>query len=155
MKQLVPLKFNPKTCKNEINELGNLLAKAEQFNERELVKFFQARKQLTAFMASFFPVMMPPDCFSSEFQLFGSFGCDVVVGSRTRQAYFFIEFEDAKPNSVLRKVGKKATTEWALINSQSIICVTFDDVYQERLLRINPAGSIATTILRRRSDFFC
>ena len=38
--------------------------------------------------------------------MFGEYAADLVVGNATRHAYCFIEFEDAKDNSIFSKAGK-------------------------------------------------
>ena len=47
-----------------------------------------------------------------EYALIGDYAADIVFGNRERQ-FCFVELEDGDPKSVLRKVGKKATKEWA------------------------------------------
>jgi len=48
-----------------------------------------------------------------EFELAGSFICDIVVGDWERRHYAFIEFEDAAPKSMFTKRERKKTPEWS------------------------------------------
>jgi hypothetical protein len=53
------------------------------------------------------------DRIAYEFDIFGDHTADLVVGDATRRTYSFIEFEDASPESIFRKEGKKGTLAWA------------------------------------------
>jgi hypothetical protein len=53
------------------------------------------------------------DRIAYEFDVFGDHAADLIVGDSTRQAYGFIEFEDAVPDSIFRKEAKKSTLAWA------------------------------------------
>jgi hypothetical protein len=48
-----------------------------------------------------------------EYDLFGDFACDLVVGDSVTRTYGFIEFEDASPNSIFVQRGARVTPEWS------------------------------------------
>lgn len=46
----------------------------------------------------------PADKIAYEFDLWGKFKCDLVLGCSTIKSYVFIEFEDAKEESIFKKI---------------------------------------------------
>lgn len=48
-----------------------------------------------------------------QYPIFGDFRCDFAIGDWKRKAYTFVEFEDARPNSLFVKQGEKATRAWS------------------------------------------
>jgi hypothetical protein len=68
---------------------------------------------LSAFIASYDPNVIRLNRIAFEYPLFGDFTCDLVVGDSVKRAYCFTEFEDAGPNSLFVRQGKKATREWS------------------------------------------
>lgn len=112
MKELKTLTFDPKQCLVELNEFSELLKSRDQLSERDDVKsFFAAREQLTAFIGASIPDIGPANRIAYEFQVFGDFAADVVIGNYDSQAFCAIEFEDARPNSVLSQ-GSRSVKEW-------------------------------------------
>lgn len=59
------------------------------------------------------PEINRPDKFAFEYDLFGDFSSDFAVGDFQRQAYCFMELEDAKANSIFKKVSGRSTTDWS------------------------------------------
>lgn len=53
------------------------------------------------------------DLFAFQYQLFGDFGCDLVVGDADTCTCCFVEWEDATAGSLFRRQGAKATPEWS------------------------------------------
>src|SRR5207244_1348227 len=79
----------------------------------QVLPFFRKRKNLAALIASYSPNVIRLDRIAFEFPLFGDFTCDLAVGDSVKHAYCFIDFEDAGPNSLFVRQGKKATREWS------------------------------------------
>jgi hypothetical protein len=48
-----------------------------------------------------------------EYDLFGDFSCDLAVGDSRTKSYTFVEFEDAAPNTLFVRHGKKAARDWS------------------------------------------
>jgi len=48
-----------------------------------------------------------------EYDLFGDFAADLVVGDSRSKNFLFVEFEDAKEFSVFKKASSRSTPEWA------------------------------------------
>jgi Domain of unknown function (DUF4263) len=90
------------------------LVKHPRLEERKDIQpFFEQRRHLSAFLASYHPQISRFDRLAFQYVLFGDFTCDVAVGDSQAKAYCFIEFEDAGPKSLFVKQGKKATREWS------------------------------------------
>ena len=114
MKTFEPLTFDPARCRKERGELQRWLARRPLLDEAKHIRpFFRKRRHLAAFIASYSPDIIRFDRLAFEYPLFGDFTCDVAVGDSVKRAYCFIEFEDAGPNSLFVKLGKKATREWS------------------------------------------
>jgi hypothetical protein len=66
-------------------------------------------------MALDVPQLVHYDYMAREYDLFGDFTCDFIIGSRkSRQPiYCMIEFEDAQQNSIFKKKPGKHTSEWS------------------------------------------
>jgi hypothetical protein len=113
MKKLEEISFDYARCREQVAELQNLLqSKTELHESKDVLPFFRARQQMAVLLGMFNPRIGWWDRIAWEFNIFGDFACDLVVGDWTRGAYCFVEFEDAQPNSIFEKAGQKATREW-------------------------------------------
>lgn len=101
------------TCLKEFEELRDLLSeKDKELSESgDILPFFRDRKQLTALLGSFHPRITICDRIAHEYNL-DDFRCDFVVGDFKRASYCFIEFEDAKSDSVFRDTVR-SVSEWS------------------------------------------
>jgi antiviral defense system Shedu protein SduA len=59
------------------------------------------------------PGIVNVDRIAYEFDFFGDYAADLAVSDSKRRAYCFIEFENAAPDSIFVKAGKKSSLEWA------------------------------------------
>jgi hypothetical protein len=115
MSKFVAVSFDYAKCLLEVQELGNLLAQNNELGEREhILPFFKGRPQLSALCGILNGSIAQADRIDHEHHLFGSFYCDLVVGDWHKKAYCFIEFEDARPDSIfvsksktLREYGRR------------------------------------------------
>ena len=106
--------FEPAAARKEALELKSLLSASAALKEGKHIRpFFRARSQLSALVGSYSSAIARFDRLAYEYELFGDFACDLVVGDSVKRAYCFIEFEDAGPKSLFVKQGKKATREWS------------------------------------------
>ena len=95
-------------CRRELSRLGKLLASQETLSEaRRRVAVFWACPDLALLLGEVCLELPKADCLAYEYDLFGDFSCDLVVGSAGLKEYAFIEFEDAEPDSVFKRVGPK------------------------------------------------
>ncbi|HEV3384007.1 MAG TPA: Shedu anti-phage system protein SduA domain-containing protein [Gemmata sp.] len=116
MKAFEPIAFDYVQCKVEVATLEQLLAANPSLNERKtILPFFKKHRQVAALcgVVSSFLSTGVVDRIAWEYDLFGEYAADLVVGDSVRSVYCFIEFEDAKPNSIFHKKGKKAARDWS------------------------------------------
>jgi len=111
-KEFKQIQFDPVQCRKEAEQFRDLLATNRDLQERkEVLPFFKERLQLSAFLGSYHPDIVRYDLVAHELPLFGEFVADLVVGDSKTNAFAFIEFEDAAPDSIF--VKKKATPDWS------------------------------------------
>ena len=114
MKSLESLTFNPLLCRAELSELAEHLEENTVLHERKhVLPFFRERKHLSAFLGSYITYFSSFDRIAFEYDIFGDFKADLVVGDSQSGRYLFIEFEDASPNSIFDKKRGKSTLEWS------------------------------------------
>jgi hypothetical protein len=110
--------FQPHTldraaCRVQVQELQALLEGSAELPEAVFHEFFEPRADLRALVGLANNSLISPDRLAWQYPLFGDFRCDFAVGDWTRKAYTFVEFEDARPNSLFVKQGDKATRAWS------------------------------------------
>lgn len=114
MKQFDTLPFSVEQCRAELAEFQALLSANPELKEsQDILPFFRARRHLAAFLGSRDPDIFRYDLIAFEYDLFGDFACDLVVGDSGTRTYGFVEFEDAAANSIFVQRGAKATPEWS------------------------------------------
>ncbi len=114
MKDFFRIRFDDAQCRQELAAFRSLLDEKKELEENADIKpFFETHRQLAAFVGSCSSDLIQFDLLAYQFQLFGDFGCDMVVGDSAHKAYVFIEWEDATARSLFRRQGKKATPEWS------------------------------------------
>lgn len=112
MKSFHDIKISPPLCKKEIGELAALLSANPQLRERDhLLPFFQQRRHLSAFIGTLIPKMYP-NRIAYEYELFGDFRADLVVGDTDTNVYVFVEFQTGV-DRIFRKKASKHTSEWS------------------------------------------
>ncbi len=113
MTSLNPLRFDPARCATEVEEYVRLLAERDELTESGDVRpFFRSHLQLAAALSWLAARMPKPDLIAFEFDLFGQFVCDLVVGSSRVRRFCLIEFEDGRHNSLFRHRSRLAP-EWS------------------------------------------
>lgn len=114
MKDFETTTFDLEQCRSQVAELRALLENNAELGESDhILPFFRTRRAMCLLFACYDARVTAPDRFAYEFDLFGDFACDLAVGDAANHRYTLVEFEDAKPESLFRKVGKKSTPEWA------------------------------------------
>jgi len=113
MKNFISHAFSTDNCVKELSEFKSLLDSNSELDELgEILPFFRDRPDLTAFIASATPNLDRYDLLAYELDLFGTFACDAVIGDSETKTFLFVEFEDAKPNSIFVKKTRDAP-EWS------------------------------------------
>ena len=114
MKSFIKHVFDQTACRQQVGELKAFLESSADLQEAKQIRpFFKARPQLAALVGSYNPRISRLDRIAWEFDLFGDFACDLVVGDSARKAYSFVEFEGAGPSSVFKKQGARAVRAWS------------------------------------------
>lgn len=107
MKELQPIAFDLALVRAELDRLKVLLNAKTDLSERDDIQpLFKSCPQLSAFIGMLIPGVSPADRIAFEFDVFGDFTADLVIGNSGRKAYCAVEFEDARPNSILHKTGR-------------------------------------------------
>ncbi len=113
MKILQEIAFDYALCQKQVEAFREFLASNEELSERkDILPFFRERQQMALLFDMFNTQIGEADRIGWEFDIYGDFAADLVVGSWSRGAYCLVEFEDAFNNSIFEKQGKKATREW-------------------------------------------
>lgn len=98
---LQPFDFALAQCERELEDFRALLDAHPELSESDdLLPFFRARPHLIALAGSLNPHLTLIDRVAPEFDLFGNFRCDWIVGDSQSQVFTLIEFEDARVNSI-------------------------------------------------------
>lgn len=114
MKELNSILFDKVTYERELNDFEQMLNQHASLSEsKHILPFFKKNKQVAAQVASFLPMFLYTDQIGFEFDIFGDFKCDLVVGNSQKHVYCFIEFEDATENSVFVKKNTKYQPEFS------------------------------------------
>jgi len=114
MKTFLQFDFNASQCLSEVREFKKLLAENSELGEnKDILPFFKKNKHLSAFIASYVPSISQYDLLAYEYDLFGDFVADLVVGDSRSKNFLFVEFEDAKKFSVFKRTGSRSTPDWA------------------------------------------
>jgi hypothetical protein len=113
MKKLLPHAFNVADCERELSDFKALLSRNPKLSEsKDILPFFKKNKHLSAFIASAFPKMHQYDLIAHEFDIFGDFAADLVIGDSRSKAFAFVEFEDGTDDSVFIS-KRRSTPDWA------------------------------------------
>lgn len=114
MKTLDKFAMSLAECRTELAEFKKLLDAKSSLSERDdILPFFKAHRHLATLVGSYNPKINGFDRLATEFDLFGDYSCDLVIGDSVSHNFCFVEFEDATPNSVFTKKRGKATPEWS------------------------------------------
>ncbi len=83
MKELRKIQQRLTVINKQLRTFKSLLDRQPSLGERELLDFFKHHEQLIPSMVSqVVPQMSPYDYIAREYDLFGDFTCDFVIGSR-------------------------------------------------------------------------
>ncbi len=115
-KEFLSIEVDFGRCRTDLIEFKSLLDhfRFGTLNERESVlKFFQGHPHLGALIGNVDRNMGHVDRIAFEFDFFGDYAADLAVGDSRKGHYCFVEFENAAPDSIFKKVGRKASLEWS------------------------------------------
>lgn len=88
-----------------------------EIGETELHELFSDRPQLLLALGDIYGPIMLPGAYQDEQGLFGEFRTDFIVSDEERSRFLFIEFEDAKVDSIFKQKNHSGSTspsfEWS------------------------------------------
>lgn len=89
------------TVLEELREFQSLLDTTSALQERDdLLPFFRAHPQLTAWLGTISPDLVRPDAIAFEHRIFGRYRADILIGDTTQGRFTLVELEDAGVDSV-------------------------------------------------------
>lgn len=114
MKDFDTIRFDPHACRKELDDLKIHLDENDNLNERkDVLSFFRSRRHLSVFIGSYFTYISDFNRIAYEYDVFGDFKADLVIGDASSGWYGFVEFENAGPSSIFATKHGKATPEWS------------------------------------------
>ncbi len=114
MKNIKTHTFDAQSGRQECGELSTLLQTYPTLSERrDILPFFKSRHDLSVLICTYFPKIANPNCFAHEFEIYGDFVADLIVGDSSEQRYVLVEFENGAKDSIFKQKGAKATPDWA------------------------------------------
>lgn len=100
--------FDAVECRRDLAELKNLLDSSDNLGEQsDILPFFQSHRNLSALLGSYNPNLTRFDLIAFEYDIFGDFAADLVIGDSRKYEFSFVA------RSLFVKSGKKATREWS------------------------------------------
>lgn len=114
MKNFINPDFKAEICRTELNEFKTMLSTGTKLEERrDILPFFRQRQHLSTYIGAYVTDILYFDRIAYEYELYGDFSVDLVVGDSKRKRYLFVEFETGTNTGMFRKKGKKDTLEWS------------------------------------------
>jgi hypothetical protein len=93
--------FEPAKFQQELQAFEELLkSKADLSESKDIQPFFKKSKYLTAYMGAFAPNIAVATEICFEFEFFGDFRADILLGSRHEKEFCVVEFEDGRSSRI-------------------------------------------------------
>ncbi|MER1410709.1 DUF4263 domain-containing protein [Klebsiella pneumoniae] len=109
MISLLSGQLSNKECSVQLSEFQAYLIANSEIGETDLLDFFKDRPQLILLMGRVVGVDAPMK-YNNELPIIGKYRADFVVSDSTQSTFSFIEFEDARDNSIFTtKINKKTS----------------------------------------------
>ncbi len=106
--------FDPTTFDKELQDFEVLLKSKVNLSEtKDIQPFFKKSKHLTAYLGTFAPNIGPATELCFEYEFFGDFRADVLLGSRAAKEFCVVEFEDGNQNTIFKNQPKRKNPEWS------------------------------------------
>lgn len=113
-KKFKPHNFDLAQCRKQLHGFAELLESPHDLRENDdILPFFKKNKQVSSLIGCYNTKISNFDLIAFEYDVFGDFRADLVIGDSKKRVFNFVEFEDASSKSVFVKTGKKSTREWA------------------------------------------
>ena len=113
-KEFTSIKLDLSQARKELEAFGKFLNEHQELDEqKEILPFFRSHQQLSGLIGLLDPNISTIDSIAFEYDIFGDFRSDLVIGDSEQNTYLFVEFEDAKEKSIFKKLKKKYMAEWS------------------------------------------
>jgi hypothetical protein len=114
VKRLRDVLFDPVKARSEWSDYSDLLRSRPTLGESsDILPFFRAHDHLSLLISGYYPNIRDPTHLGHEFQIYGDFAADLVIGDRRAGSFLLVEFEDATPTSIFRTSGGRSNPQWA------------------------------------------
>jgi hypothetical protein len=115
MTPFAPFTFERRKLAAELLAFETLLGPPTRtLGERQdIIPFFKQHRHLAGLIGLHNSKIGEPSLIKAELGLFGDHACDLAIGDAATAQFCFIEFEDAKAESVFRKPGSKGRPDWS------------------------------------------
>jgi hypothetical protein len=106
--------FDPSKFQRELQAFDDLLKSKTDLSETDDIQpFFKKNKHLTAYMGTFALNIAVATEICFEYEFFGDFRADILLGSKQEKEFCVVEFEDGKQDSIFKKHKKRKNPEWS------------------------------------------
>ncbi len=106
--------FEPPKFLEELQAFDELLkSKADLSERKDIQPFFKKSKHLTAYMGTFALNIAVATEICFEYEIFGDFIADILLGSKQKKEFCVVEFEDGKQDTIFKKQKKRKNPEWS------------------------------------------
>jgi hypothetical protein len=111
---LESIAFDPATFQQELQAFDTLLKSSAGLSEqRDILPFFKKNKHLTAYLGTFALNIAVATEICFEFDFFGDFRADLLLGSKQEKEFCVVEFEDGKQDAIFKRQKKRKHPEWS------------------------------------------
>lgn len=109
-----PYTRDVRALRTELDAFGALLQAGTPLREAsQILPFVRRSRHLAAAFGFANHALGAPDLLALERPLFGSFRCDVAVGSSTSRQFTLVELEDAREHSLFEAVKGRDFPRWS------------------------------------------
>jgi hypothetical protein len=106
--------FEPAKFQQELSAFEGLLrSKADLSETNDILPFFKKNKHLTAYLGTFALNIAVATEICFEYEFFGDFKADILLGSKQEREFCVVEFEDGKQDTIFKKQRKRKNPEWS------------------------------------------
>jgi hypothetical protein len=111
---LETIAFDPVKFQQELQAFGELLrSKSDLSESHDILPFFKNSRHLTAYMGTFALNIAVATEICFEYDFFGDFKADILLGSKQEKEFCVVEFEDGKQDTIFKKQRKRKNPEWS------------------------------------------
>src|SRR5438876_609212 len=111
---LETIAFDPTKFEQELKEFEALLTSNAELSEMgDIQPFFKKSKHLTAYMGTFALNIAVATEVCFEYEFFGDFRADILLGSKKEKEFCVVEFEDGEQHTIFKRQPKRKNPEWS------------------------------------------